>query len=87
MVYFFVALKSTFLLLLNNTAMHYYSNFHTSADNVKQIQNGNNGKNYEAVVIKYLSQTKKNWEKKQKVKRKIEKLHTISACPQKHPEK
>ena len=29
-------------------------NFHTSASNGEQIQKGNNGKNHEAVVIKYL---------------------------------
>ena len=52
---FFIALKSTFLLLLNNTAMLYYINFHTSASNEEEIQNGN-GKNHEAAVIKYLFQ-------------------------------
>ena len=55
MSFFFMALKSTFLLLLNNTAMLYYINFHTSATNWEEIQNGNNGK-HEAVVIKYLVQ-------------------------------
>ena len=51
-----IALKSTFLLLMNNTTMLYYIriNFHTSASNGEQIQKGNNGKNHEAVVIKYL---------------------------------
>ena len=53
--FFFIALKSTFLLLLNNTAMLYYINFHTSARNCEEIQNGNNGK-HEAVVIKHLVQ-------------------------------
>ena len=31
MSFFFIALKSNFLLLLNNTAILYYINFHTSA--------------------------------------------------------
>ena len=34
--------------------MLYYVNFYTSASNWEQIQNGNNSKNHEAVVIKYL---------------------------------
>ena len=49
-----------FLLLLNNTAMQYitvhYINSHTSTSNGEQIQNGNNGKNHEAVIIKYIVQ-------------------------------
>ena len=32
--------------------MLYDINFHTSASNGEQIQNGNNGKTHEAVVIK-----------------------------------
>ena len=36
--------------------MLYYINFQISASNGEQIQNGNNGKNREAVVIKYLVQ-------------------------------
>ena len=60
MSFFFIVLKLTFLLLLNNTAMLYYINFYTSARNWEEIQNGNNGK-HEAVVIKYLVQrTNKN---------------------------
>ena len=58
MSFFFIALKSTFLLLLNNTGMPYYINFHISASNGEQIQSGNNAKNHEAVVIKYLVQRK-----------------------------
>ena len=54
-IFFFIALKSTFLLLLNNTAMLNYINFHTSAGNWEEIQNSNNDK-HEAVVIKYLVQ-------------------------------
>ena len=38
MDFFFIALKSTFLLLLNNTAMLYYINFHTSVSNGEEIQ-------------------------------------------------
>ena len=38
MSFFFIALKSTFLLLLNNTGMPYYINFHISASNGEQIQ-------------------------------------------------
>ena len=55
MRFFFIALKSNFLLSLNNTAMLYYISFHTSARNWEEIQNGNNGK-HETVVIKYLIQ-------------------------------
>ena len=55
MSFLLIALKSTFLLLLNNAAMLYYINFHTSARNWEEIQNGNNGK-HETVVIKYLIQ-------------------------------
>ena len=54
------------LLLLNSTAMLYYINFHTSASNGEQIQNGNNGKNHETVVIKYLVQQIKTLEKSNK---------------------
>ena len=54
MSFFFIALKSTFLLLLSNTAMLYYINFHTNASNGEEIQNGNNSKNHEAVVVKFL---------------------------------
>ena len=62
MSFFFLALKSTFLLLLNNTATLCYINFHTSASSYwEQIQHGNNGKNHEAVVIKYLVQQIKHW--------------------------
>ena len=50
----FIALKSTSLLLLNNTATLCYISFYASIG--KQIQNDNNGKNHEAVVIKYLVQ-------------------------------
>ena len=64
---FFIALKTTFLLLLNNTAMLHYINFHNSASsNGDQIQNGNNGKNHEAVLIKYLVQQIKTLEKSNK---------------------
>ena len=39
-----------------------YINFHTSASSYwEQIQHGNNGKNHEAVVIKYLVQQIKHW--------------------------
>ena len=67
MSFFFIALKSTFLLLLNNTAMLYYVNFHTSASSYgDQIQDGNNGKNHEAVAIKYLVQRIKTLENSNK---------------------
>ena len=66
MSFFFIALKSTFLLLLNNTDMLYEINFHTSASNGEQIQSGNNGKTHEAVVIKYLVQRIKTLEKSNK---------------------
>ena len=46
--------------------MLYYINFHISACNGEQIQNGNNGKNHEAVVIKYLVQRIKTLEKSNK---------------------
>ena len=46
--------------------MLYYINFHTSASNGEQIQNGNNGKNHETVVIKYLVQQIKTLEKSNK---------------------
>ena len=55
MTFFFIALKLTFLLLLNNVTMLYYMNFHTSARNQEEIQNGDDGKQ-EAVVFKYLVQ-------------------------------
>ena len=57
----FIALKSTSLLLLNNTVTLCYINFYASIG--KQIQNDNNGKNHEAVVIKYLVQQIKTLEK------------------------
>ena len=57
----FIALKSTSLLLLNNTATLCYISFYASIG--KQIQNDNNGKNHEAVVIKYLVQQIKTLEK------------------------
>ena len=57
----FIALKSTSLLLLNNTATLCYINFYASIG--KQLQNDNNGKNHEAVVIKYLVQQIKTLEK------------------------
>ena len=66
MSFFFITLKSSFLLLLNNTAMLYYINFHTSASNREHIQNGNNGKTHETVVIKYLVQRIKTLEKNNK---------------------
>ena len=44
MSFFLIPLKSTFLFLLNNTAMLYYISYHSSASNGEQIQNGNNGK-------------------------------------------
>ena len=46
--------------------MLYYINFHTSASNGEQIQNDNNGKTHEAVVIKYLVQRIKTLEKSNK---------------------
>ena len=55
MNFFFIALKLTFLLLLNNTTMLYYMNFHTSARNWEEIQNGDDG-THESVVSKYLVQ-------------------------------
>ena len=45
--------------------MLYYTNFHASARNWEEIQNGNNGK-HEAVVIKYLAQRKKTSENSNK---------------------
>ena len=57
----FIALKSISLLLLNNTTTLCYINFYASIG--KQIQNDNNGKNHEAVVIKYLVQQIKTLEK------------------------
>ena len=63
-------------------------NFHTSGSNSEQVQKGNNSKNHEAVVIKYpdfFAQNKNIGKKKKKVKWKIEKLHMLSACPQKYP--
>ena len=56
MIFFFIALKLTFWLLMNNTSILYYMNFHTIASNWEQIQKGNNGKNHKAAVIKYLVQ-------------------------------
>ena len=41
-------------------------NFHTSTSNGEQIQKGNNGKNHEAVVIKYLVQRIKTLENSNK---------------------
>ena len=41
-------------------------NFHTSASNGEQIQKGNNGKNHEAVVIKYIVQRIKTLENSNK---------------------
>ena len=47
--------------------MLYCINFHTSASNGEQIQNGNNGKTHDAViVIKYLVQQIKTLEKSNK---------------------
>ena len=66
MSFFLIALKSTFLFLLNNAAMLYYISYHSSASNGEQIQNGNNGKNHEAVVIKDLVQQIKTLEKSNK---------------------
>ena len=43
--------------------MLYYINFHSSISNGEQIQDGNNGKKHEAVVIKYLVQRIKTLEK------------------------
>ena len=57
----FIALKSTSLLLLNNTATLCYINFYASIG--KQIQSDNSGKNHEATVIKYLVQQIKTLEK------------------------
>ena len=66
MSFFLIPLKSTFLFLLNNTAMLYYISYHSSASNGEQIQNGNNGKKHEAVVIKDLVQRIKTLEKSNK---------------------
>ena len=44
----------------------HYINFHTSTSNGEQIQNGNNGKNHEAVIIKYLVQRIKKLENSNK---------------------
>ena len=66
--------------------MLYYINFHASARNWEEIQNGNNGK-HETVVIKYLAQRKKTLENSNK-KLNEERLKNcmFSACPQKYPE-
>ena len=57
----FIALKSTSLFLLNNTATLCYINFYASIG--KQIQSDNSGKNHEATVITYLVQQIKTLEK------------------------
>ena len=44
----------------------HYINSHTSTSNGEQIQNGNNGKNHEAVIIKYLVQQIKTLENSNK---------------------
>ena len=66
MIFFFIALKLTFWLLMNNTSILYYMNFHTIASNWEQIQKGNNGKNHKAAVIKYLVQRIKTLENSNK---------------------
>ena len=65
--------------------MLYYINFHTSASNGEQIQNGNNGKNHETIVIKYLVQQIKTLGKSNKKLNERLKNCMFPACPQKYP--